>query len=245
MAESIDSYSDIEDDTDDAITELFNKATNHAKTLAAKLESQTLLKLYSYYKQAIEGPCNIPRPRWYEMQAKAKWDAWDGLRNMPQEEAKQRYIDLVTELDPGFSQGEKTAGWVSVSTHVKPDNIDDSEKNIFDYVKDGDLNKIKSILKSDIKILEAIDDDGMGLIHWTADRGDINILKYLIDMKVDINLLDQDGQTALHYAVSCDHVDCVKLLIDQGADVRVKDNDGLAPKDLTTNSKILELLCIL
>lgn len=243
MAEQVDSYSDIEDSEDDSISELFHKATDHAKTLVAKLDSNKLLELYMYYKQATEGPCAIPRPRWYEMQAKAKWDAWNSLGKMSQSDARNNYVKLVNELDPGFAKSEKSSSWVAVSSHIDTDDvISDSDKTAFDHVKEGELQKLAAVIESDSSILSRIDENGMGLLHWTADRGDVNILKYLIKSKVDVNMTDQDGQTALHYAVSCDHIDCVTLLIDAKADVNIRDSDGTLPRDLTSDPKLLQLL---
>lgn len=243
MAESLDSYSDIEEDDNDSLTELFNKSANHVKTLASNLEAPKLLELYSHYKQALEGKCNTSRPRFYELQAKAKWDAWNSLGNMPQIEAKQKYIKLVSDLDPDFDESKQTSNWVAVSCLANMDeNIDDSDKTIFDHVKESDLANLNIKLKDNLELLNETDGDGMGLIHWAADRGDVNILKHLINLNVNINMLDADGQTALHYAASCDHLDCVKLLVDRGVDVHIKDADGVLAKDLTTDEEIIQLL---
>lgn len=51
------------------------------------------LKFYSYYKQATEGPCEIPKPGFWDIINRAKWDAWKGLGNMSKEEAMQHYVD--------------------------------------------------------------------------------------------------------------------------------------------------------
>uniref|UniRef100_A0A3Q2FPD6 ACB domain-containing protein n=1 Tax=Cyprinodon variegatus TaxID=28743 RepID=A0A3Q2FPD6_CYPVA len=61
-----------------------------------------MLKFYSYYKQATVGPCNIPRPGFWDVVGKAKWDAWNSLGEMPEEEAMAAYVDqmkLVGLLD--------------------------------------------------------------------------------------------------------------------------------------------------
>lgn len=243
MAESLDSYSDFEEDELDSLTELFHKAANHVKSLASKLEAPTLLQLYSYYKQSLEGKCHTPRPRFYELQAKSKWDAWNNLGDMPQSEAKTRYIKLVSDLDPDFEDADKSESWVAVSCLANTDEqIDESDKTVFDHVKENDLSNLTSKLKDNLKVLNETDESGMGLIHWAADRGDVNILKYLLNLKVDVNMLDADGQTALHYAASCDHFDCVKLLVDKGVDMHIKDIDGSLAKDLTADEKILQML---
>lgn len=239
MAEAVDNFSDIEND-DDNLTEIFNKAADHIKTLVSKLEPSQLLELYSHYKQATEGACNIPRPRFYELQAKQKWDAWNSLGNMSQNDAKTHYISLVKKHDPNFDTNEgKTASWVTVSSCQNTDeNILDADKTIFDHIKEGDFKNV--VLK--LKNPNQVDSSGMGLIHWAADRGNLKILKHLVSLKANLNLLDSDGQTALHYAVSCDHVDCVKLLVESGADRNVRDSDGSLPVDLTNNNDVILLL---
>lgn len=243
MAESLDSYSDFEEEDQDSLTELFNKAANHVKSLAAKLEAAVLLQLYAHYKQSLEGKCNTPRPRFYELQAKSKWDAWNSLGDMPQTESKQRYIKLVTDLDPNFEENEKTESWAAVSCLAQTEEqLEDSDKTIFDHVKENDLSNLTSKLKGNLNLLNETDEDGMGLIHWAADRGDVHILKYLLKSKIDVNMLDADGQTALHYAVSCDHFDCVQLLVTAGSNVHITDSDGSLAKDLTKDDKILQLL---
>uniref|UniRef100_A0A3B3B5F0 ACB domain-containing protein n=1 Tax=Oryzias melastigma TaxID=30732 RepID=A0A3B3B5F0_ORYME len=52
-----------------------------------------MLKFYSYYKQATLGPCNIPRPGFWDAVGKAKWDAWNSLGDMEKEEAMSAYVD--------------------------------------------------------------------------------------------------------------------------------------------------------
>ncbi|GLV35036.1 anorexia [Carabus blaptoides fortunei] len=247
MAVALDSYSDIEDDAIDSLTELFNKSAEHVKKLVPNLEPPKLLEIYSYYKQATEGSCNIPRPHWYEMQAKAKWDAWNSLGNISSDEAKKNYIKIISELDQQFDRptDSKTENWVTVSCFANTDEIlHEADKTVFDFVKEGNMSKLLSYMKKNpnSNVFTVKDDDGLGLIHWAADRGYLNVLKYLIRSKVNVNMVDKDGQTALHYATSCDHFDCVQFLIDSGADVNVKDTDGTLPVDLASDSKIVELL---
>ncbi|XP_067343010.1 acyl-CoA-binding domain-containing protein 5A isoform X1 [Channa argus] len=61
-----------------------------------------MLKFYSYYKQATVGPCNIPRPRFWDAVGKAKWDAWDSLGDMPKEAAMAAYVDQMKLILEGM-----------------------------------------------------------------------------------------------------------------------------------------------
>uniref|UniRef100_A0A3Q2Q6U0 Acyl-CoA binding domain containing 5a n=1 Tax=Fundulus heteroclitus TaxID=8078 RepID=A0A3Q2Q6U0_FUNHE len=61
-----------------------------------------MLKFYSYYKQATIGPCNIPRPGFWDVVGKAKWDAWNSLGEMSEEEAMSAYVDQMKLILEGM-----------------------------------------------------------------------------------------------------------------------------------------------
>lgn len=54
-----------------------------------------MLKFYSYYKQATEGPCKKPKPWAWDVINKAKWDSWSKLGNMSQEKAMEEYVESL------------------------------------------------------------------------------------------------------------------------------------------------------
>ena len=79
--------------------EIFEKAVADSKTLPAKPDNETLLRLYSLYKQATEGDINTDSPPgMFDFVAKAKYDAWLNLKGVTADVASQQYIDLVKEL---------------------------------------------------------------------------------------------------------------------------------------------------
>lgn len=81
------------------LKELFEKAAADSKTLAEKPSNETLLKLYSLYKQASEGDVNTEPPsNPFDFVSKAKYDAWSGLKGKTKEEAMKEYVDVVEKL---------------------------------------------------------------------------------------------------------------------------------------------------
>ena len=76
----------------------FNQAVVDAKALSERPDNATLLKLYALYKQASLGDNGDPKPGFGDMVARAKWDAWTGIKGMPRDDAMQQYIDLIAEL---------------------------------------------------------------------------------------------------------------------------------------------------
>jgi acyl-CoA-binding protein len=77
----------------------FETAVSDSKTLPAKPDNETLLRLYSLYKQATSGDAAEKGDYgMFDFVAKAKHDAWLQLKGLGPEQAMQQYIDLVTTL---------------------------------------------------------------------------------------------------------------------------------------------------
>jgi diazepam-binding inhibitor (GABA receptor modulating acyl-CoA-binding protein) len=72
----------------------FKEAAENAKTLSS-LSNDDLLTLYKYYKQGTVGDCNTSRPGMFDLTGKAKWDAWNSVKGLSQDDAKTQYIATV------------------------------------------------------------------------------------------------------------------------------------------------------
>ncbi|KJV25587.1 acyl-CoA-binding protein [Aquitalea magnusonii] len=77
---------------------LFTQAQADVTSLSERPDNQTLLQLYALYKQASEGDVSGERPGMMDFINRAKYDAWDKLKGMASDEAKQGYIDVVQKL---------------------------------------------------------------------------------------------------------------------------------------------------
>ncbi|CAH1099912.1 unnamed protein product [Psylliodes chrysocephalus] len=247
MADSVDNFSDLKElgidinECNDSLSVSFTKAANRLQKILPNVDNQMLLTLYGYYKQGMEGSCNIPKPSWYDYKAKSKWESWNKLGDMSRKEAKQRYIDALKVVDPSFDSApdDKPAEqWAKVSSMVDQDDAT-TALTIVDHIRDGRVNEIKKFVK--LKSPNAVYDD-LPLIHWAADSGNVVVLKELIELGANFDLLDSDGQTALHYSASCGHADCVKFLVQRGARKDIADSDGNIPSDVAADDNIKRLL---
>lgn len=81
-----------------ALQEEFEKAAAEAKQLAERPSNEVLLKLYSLYKQGMEGDVSGEAPSMTDFVARAKYNAWEQLKGMSRQEAQQKYVDQVNEL---------------------------------------------------------------------------------------------------------------------------------------------------
>lgn len=261
---------DIDEDIDLTQAE-FNRAAEFLQHLVNKLDSNTLLEFYGLYKQSTVGKCNISKPGIFNMQGRAKWNAWNDLGAMSKELAMTNYIAKLTEIEPDWDQDqstqkEKKSFWVSVSRPCEQSSDDEEpceimDKTLIDHVKEGNVDEILSFFSSNLEIddgknerycvnvtstIHKYDGNGLSAIHWAADRGHSHILEMLLMNGADVNQIDNDaGQTALHYAVSCGHYDCVKVLMKYDADRTVRDSDEATCLDIATEANDLSIIELL
>src|SRR5512138_3850060 len=71
----------------DDLASRFDAACAAAKQTKKKPDNATLLKLYSYYKQATEGDVSGARPGGFDFVGGAKYDAWAKLKGTSREGA--------------------------------------------------------------------------------------------------------------------------------------------------------------
>ena len=82
------------------LKEQFESTIAKAKGLPNQ-SNETLLELYSLYKQATEGDVQGEAPSGFDFRGAAKYSAWEKRRGMSSDEAMQAYIDLVERLLAG------------------------------------------------------------------------------------------------------------------------------------------------
>ena len=76
----------------------FEEAVKNSTSLSERPDNATLLKIYALYKQATEGDNEAKKPSFTDMVGRAKWDAWEKLKDTSMDEAKQQYIALINSL---------------------------------------------------------------------------------------------------------------------------------------------------
>jgi diazepam-binding inhibitor (GABA receptor modulator, acyl-CoA-binding protein) len=80
------------------LKEIFEQAIADSKSLTDRPSNDTLLQLYSLYKQATDGDATEPPSNPFDFVAKAKYETWAGLKGKTKETAMQEYADLVNKL---------------------------------------------------------------------------------------------------------------------------------------------------
>lgn len=235
------------------VEDKFNLAANFIQSHHHLFKKSDLLQFYAFYKQSTVGELDTKtqsRPSFFKVQERTKYDAWNALGSMEEGKAMESYIELLTKLSPDWidkvedDKGSSGSfGGASVSRPKVEETIEDSDKSIEDFIREGNIEKLKELLSNiDPSELNTLDENGLGLIHWSADRGNPEVLKLVLNTKsINIDLQDSEGQTALFYASSCGHKDCIKLLLANGANKEIVDNEESSCRDVAYDDEIKKL----
>ena len=77
----------------------FEQAVEESKSLSERPSNETLLQLYSLYKQSTEGDNETDPPsNPFDFVAKAKYEAWASLKGKSTTDAMTEYVELVKKL---------------------------------------------------------------------------------------------------------------------------------------------------
>jgi diazepam-binding inhibitor (GABA receptor modulating acyl-CoA-binding protein) len=81
------------------LKEQFEQAAAESKNLSERPSNETLLQLYSLYKQGSVGDVNTDPPsNPFDFVNKAKYEAWAALKGKTTAEAMTEYIELIGKL---------------------------------------------------------------------------------------------------------------------------------------------------
>uniref|UniRef100_A0A8C4QPK7 Enoyl-CoA delta isomerase 2 n=1 Tax=Eptatretus burgeri TaxID=7764 RepID=A0A8C4QPK7_EPTBU len=76
----------------------FEKAKSQLLRLTKEPTNEEKLKIYALFKQSTEGRCTIPKPSAFNFVNKVKWEAWNQLGDLTQDDAQEQYIKMVDKL---------------------------------------------------------------------------------------------------------------------------------------------------
>lgn len=113
--------------------------------------------------------------------------------------------------------------------------------DIFLKAAENDLAYIKMHLTH----LEMKDDKKKSLLHYAVLGSAEDVLQYLIDQDINVNLLDQHGESALFDCARKGKVDLAKKLILKYASVNIENRSGELPIHLAAHKGNLDMIRLL
>ena len=82
---------------------------------------------------------------------------------------------------------------------------------------------------------------GITPLHVASENGSNEILEYLDDFDINLNIQDNGGRTLLHTAITGNRVSTVKLLLKMGVNLNLKNKQGYTAMDVfLINKDILD-----
>jgi len=81
-----------------SLKDQFEQAAKDIHNLDERPDNDTLLRLYALYKQGAEGDVSGDKPGFFDFVGTAKYEAWAKLKGTSQDEAMQKYVDLVKKM---------------------------------------------------------------------------------------------------------------------------------------------------
>ncbi|XP_025082311.1 ankyrin repeat domain-containing protein 46-like [Pomacea canaliculata] len=100
---------------------------------------------------------------------------------------------------------------------------------LLECVDEGSIEKVRSLLESQLCNVDETDQSGRTALHLAALRGKTDLANVLILGGADVNFRDKQGNTPLHW---CGSIDTIELLVDSGASLYLRNKMGLTPKEL-------------
>lgn len=80
----------------------FEAAVEYVRSLPkdgpVQLTNEVKLIFYGLFKQATEGEVKGTQPWALQVEARAKWDAWNANKGMSADDAKAKYVEKLVEV---------------------------------------------------------------------------------------------------------------------------------------------------
>lgn len=134
--------------TQEKFTAAINVIRSLPKNGAYQPSKDLLLRFYAYFKQATLGPNNQPKPSFWDVVNRAKWQAWHNLGDMSKENAMQEYVDELKKIVETMAYTNPVADFVSsLDSFYESVSIDDLEMVV------GPIERGNSIEKNSCSIV--------------------------------------------------------------------------------------------
>ncbi len=154
-----------------------------------------------------------------------------------------------TKLDTKISSGKESIKKINnngIDGDIITNDCKYLNQDIWSASMKGDLGIVKSIIQKNKNCVNKIKNDKKqwSPIHFASINGRIEVVKFLIDKKANINAKAKNQWTSLHLASFYFQTKIVKLLVDEGASVNMEVNTWTSLHFASNNGyqQIVELL---
>jgi hypothetical protein len=104
-----------------------------------------------------------------------------------------------------------------------------SSSKMFKATREGNLEKVKALLKGNSNLVFKKDNAGWTPLHYAAHWDHKDVAELLLANKAEVNARATNGLKPLHCAVAQGYKDVAELLLASNADVNAQDEEGITP----------------
>ena len=138
-----------------------------------------------------------------------------------------RLLHHLIDLDPSLCQKLLPDGWTVLNTVIDM----------------GQIQLVSKVLDqgAEIDVISL----GSAPLHRAVIKGDLELIKTLIERKADVNIRNEDGNAPLHSAARRANIQVLRLLLSSGAAVDVQDNRKETPLHKAASRGLTEVVVLL
>ena len=120
------------------------------------------------------------------------------------------------------------------------------KSGLISAVAQGDVPTLTSLLAGDISVKIKANKDDDTLVHIAASKGDIEVVRLLMEKGASVDETNMHGETPLHVAAKTGNLEVVSLLVKTyGADITTNQRGGLTPVALAKQNKHVGVVLLL
>jgi ankyrin repeat protein len=131
---------------------------------------------------------------------------------------------------------EEEAAPVEKTAEVEPELPVVTPNDLFNAVRFGSVEKVRSLLTRNKEIVDAFDLNGYNAAHWAAKSGSVDMMEVLVEFKANLNIQTQADSKMLpiHWAASDGKLAMIQYLLAQRCDINSLDGNGCTPAIVAT-----------
>lgn len=104
-----------------------------------------------------------------------------------------------------------------------------SADDLYNEIEQGNIEQVKYILSQNQNLINMKNSDGLTPLNLAAYRGQVEIVKELLDLGADASNGDNENSRPIHNAALAGHVNVLELLLSNGDDINAIDDNGNSP----------------
>ncbi len=169
-------------------------------------------RLFDYFQAFLEEDISKAKD-WYDQEVessnelKSKIKYWTDFKN-DLETFKESFISAVKLGIQQYQRANKVTEFYNEKKEV----------SVFESIKNGNYNDFLLSFKNGVNI-NVCNAEGYNPLTYAISKGNMQMVKFLLDKNVDPSLKDKRGYNALHAAVVCQSESICELLLEENEDL--------------------------